>query len=155
MAVSLVPCSKCGRVFDPVAEHCLLDRNTQTYTCSNCLGQGAVPVSRSVFTQPAAPAKKPRSKVGTYLRIGFGALMILCGIDTADGIMIVIGLLLLLWQFWPQVTKLFRKKQAEVQVQRQAEAYQAREANRQKICSHCGAAVTGTVCEYCGMPLDD
>ena len=100
------------------------------------------------------PQKKPRSKTGTYLRIGFGALMIVCGIDTKDGIMIVIGLLLLVWQFWPQIAQLFRKKQEQVVEQRQAVAYEAREANRQKICSHCGATVTGTVCEYCGMPLD-
>ena len=163
MAVNLVSCSRCGRVFDSVAEHCLHDRNTNTYICSNCLGHTAASGSRSVFTpasSPSAPAKKPRSKTGTYLRVIFGILFICTGfscIDDGDDTWItcfVLGIVLLVWQFWPQIVHLFRKKQTEIQAQRQAEALEAREAARYKICSHCGATVAGTVCEYCGMPLD-
>ena len=161
MAASLVTCSQCGRVFDAIAEHCLYDRNTNTYTCCNCLGQSPGPASRSVFTPPVQQTrKKPRSKVGAYLRIIFGILFILAAFDSIhDGdntwlTCLVLGIGLLVWQFWPQLAQLFRKKQAEVEVQRQAAAYEAREATRQKICPHCGANVTGTVCEYCGMPLD-
>lgn len=159
MAVSLVACSKCGRVFDSVAEHCLHDPKTNTYTCANCLGPSAAPGARSYFSAPAAPVtrapvRRPRSKLGSILRIGFGILVLACGIDTSDGIMIVIALLLFLWQFWPQIGRLFKKRQEEVLVQREREAVELREAGRMKICSHCGANVTGTVCEYCGMPLD-
>lgn len=163
MAVSLVSCSKCGRVFDAVAEHCLLDPKTRAYTCANCLGQAASSGSRSVFTPPsapAAPAKKPRSRTGTYLRVIFGILFLCSGFNCiGDGdntwlTCFVLGIGLLAWQFWPQLMQLFRKKQTELQAQRQAEALEAREAARYKICSHCGATVAGTVCEYCGMPLD-
>ena len=164
MAVSLVKCSQCGRVFDPVAEHCLHNRNTNAYTCADCLGQAPPPRSRSVFPAPASPAaspKKPRSRTGSTLRIIFGILFILAAfnsINDGDNVWFtcfVIGAGLLIWQFWPQIRQLLRKKQTEVQVQREAEAHAAREAHRQKICSHCGAVGAGTVCEYCGMPFDE
>ena len=164
MAVNLVSCSRCGRVFDSVAEHCLHDRNTNTYVCADCLGQPAGSGSRSVFTPPPvpqAPARKPRSKAGSYLRIIFGILFICTGyscIDDGDDTWItcfVLGIGLLVWQFWPQIRYLLRKKHKEVQVQREAEAHAAQEAARQKICSHCGAVGVGTVCEYCGMPFDE
>ncbi len=162
MAVSLVKCAECGRVFDPVAEHCLHDRNTNTYTCAKCLGQAVPPRSRSVFTPPPAQENgKPRSKTGSRLRIVFGVLFLLAAFNSiGDGngsffTCFVIGAGLLIWQFWPRIRQLLRKKQTEVRVQRQAEALAAREANRQKICSHCGAVGSGTACEYCGMPFDE
>ena len=161
MAVSLVKCSRCGRVFDPVAEHCLLDQKTHVYTCANCLAPGSAPASRSVFSAPAASAKKPRSKTGSYLRVIFGILFLMAAFNSVnDGDNVwftcfIIGAGLLVWQFWPKLMQLFRKRREEVRVQRETEAHAAREAARQKICPHCGAAGAGTVCAYCGMPFDE
>ena len=180
MAVNLVTCSKCGRVFDSVAEHCLLDRNTGDYTCSNCLSHNAAARSRStyspsaaasrqnVFIPPTARTGKPRSKVGNVLRIVFGILFVLTAFSSIkDGddvwlTCLVIGLGLLIWQFWPQLKALFLRKKTREAMLKQQEEFQAREAERRareaarkKICSHCGATTSGFVCEYCGMPLEE
>ena len=180
MAVNLVTCSRCGRVFDSVAEHCLLDRNTGTYTCSNCLNHNTAARSRSTyspsaaasrqnaFTAPAARTVKPRSKAGNVLRTVFGVLFVLTAISSIkDGddvwlTCLVIGLGLLIWQFWPQLKALILRKKTREAMLKQQEEFQAREAERRaqeaarkKICSHCGATTSGFVCEYCGMPLEE
>lgn len=171
MAVNLVTCSRCGRVFDSVAEHCLLDQKTHTYTCNNCLGHAAAPRSKSAFTpsvSPAAPVSKPRSKTGTTLRIVFGVMFIISAfssISDGDGVWftcLCIGLALLIWQFWPQIKALFLRKKTRAALLKQQEEYQARETERlareaakKKLCPHCGATSTGFTCEYCGMPLEE
>ena len=164
MAGFTVTCGCCGRVFQPKAERCIYDRTGRCYACSQCLDRANI--KTAVF--------KPRGKTGTILRIVFGALFILASfssIGDGDGTWftcLIIGLGLLLWQFWPQVSGLLRQKRNHAEVLRLREEFQAREAEkkareaekrareaeRPKLCSHCGATSKGFTCEYCGMPLE-
>ena len=150
MAGNPVICNNCGRMFDPTAERSVYDQPSHSYICSQCLAQGA----------PASQGKKPRGKVGSVLRIVFGLLFIMAAFsEDSDGAdvtvaCIVIGLALLLWQFWPQLKGLFVKKRETAAARRQAEARQVREAQKKKVCPHCGAPTTGLTCEYCGMAVE-
>ncbi len=159
MADNLVTCKVCGRQFDPTKERNLYDQSDHSYTCTFCLS--GTPAS-------GLPARKPRGKTGTVLRIVFGLLFIMTGFNSmkdGDDIwisMLVVGAILLIWQFWPNIIGLIRgkknreaaRKQAEAVRQRQEEA-RLRELNRKRECPHCGATTSGPVCEYCGMSLED
>ena len=158
MAGVRVICNNCGREFDPTAERSVYDQASQSYICSRCLAR------------PGTQTKtKPRTTRGNALRIVFGVLFILSAITSAadgDGsgtwlTCLVIGLGLLIWQFWPQLKALFMRKQLKEALLKQQQEYDAREAERlarekarRKICPHCGATTAGFTCEYCGMPLD-
>ncbi len=159
MADNLVTCKVCGRRFDPTKERNLYDQGDHSYTCTFCLSGS--PAS-------GLPARKPRGKTGTILRIVFGVMFILAAFGATDEgdstwiTCLVIGAALLIWQFWPSITDLIRgkknreaaRKQAEAVLQRQEEA-RLRELNRKRECPHCGATTSGPVCEYCGMSLED
>ena len=158
MAGFTVTCAGCGRVFSPKSERSFYDRADRCYACSQCVDRAGI--KAAVF--------KPRSKVGTGLRIVFGILFILAAFsgenNEADVTItcLVIGLALLLWQFWPQLWGLVRQKQNHTAILKlredfrvQEEERQAREAARPKLCPHCGATTTGFTCEYCGMSLEN
>ena len=157
MAGFTVTCGTCGRVFSPKAERNLYDRTSRCYVCSQCLSRTSI----------KSAAYKPRGKVGSVLRIGFGALFILTAfssIGDGDGVWLtclIIGLGLLLWQFWPRLWGAVLQKRNHAEVLRLLEEYKsheaertARELSRKWVCSHCGATTSGRVCEYCGMPAE-
>ena len=149
MTVNWVVCRSCGRGFDPTQEQSFFDQAAGNYVCSQCLARGDM-------GQP----KKKRNKVASGIRIALAVLFIWAAFDLLRegsdswSFGLVLGLLLLLWQFWPQLKALTRRKQNQIAVQKQTARKLEREAEKQKVCPHCGAAVTGLVCEYCGMPFD-
>ena len=157
MAGFTVTCAGCGRRFSPNAERSFYDRAGQCYACSQCLDRAGI----------RAAGSKPRTKVGTWLRVGFAALSIFTAfssIEDGDGVWftcLLIGLALLLWQFWPQLRGLLRQKRNHAAMLKLREGFQAqqaedraKEAAKPKLCPHCGATTTGFTCEYCGMPVE-
>ncbi|MBR4691249.1 MAG: hypothetical protein IKP17_00655 [Oscillospiraceae bacterium] len=141
-----IVCAGCGRQVDPAQTPVYYDFNSGKNYCESCHSGGAAPVKRR---RPWASA----------LRIIFGALFVIIGFDfikDGDGstaaFSLVVGLVLLLWQFWPQLKRLVARSRRDAAVRRNDAAAAAREAERVKICPHCGGSGTGKTCPYCGMP---
>ena len=74
----------------------------------------------------------------------------------------VIGLALIAWGIIPFVLEKKEQKKAEEKLaaieekrRLELEAQMKAEAEKPKYCSKCGASTKGSVCEYCGSPLDD
>lgn len=140
-------CAGCGRRADPASTPVYYDFQTGQNYCERCR-----PGS------PAAPAKK-QPLWASILRILFGLSFLAVCVDffregeMSTGLLsAAMGLALLLWQFWPQLKALLSGARRRKRLHQNSEAARVREAERVKVCSHCGGSGTGNTCPYCGMP---
>ena len=112
-----------------------------------------------------------RSVGAAIAKIAVGAIFIAAMFRTSDGeepdratvfVGGVIGLALIVWaiisvekaKIEDKAAKQAKKENAE-RLRITIEAEKKAAAEKPKYCTHCGAATKGTVCEYCGSPLDD
>ena len=143
-----IVCAGCGRQVDPGKIPVYHDFKTGLNFCETC---------RRI---DSAQKGKPRKKWASALRIIFGALFLIVGVDfIKDGDLssaltsIILGGALLVWQFWPQLKWLVTRNRASAAFKRRSEAARTREEERVKVCSSCGGAGTGSTGPYCGMPF--
>ena len=98
-------------------------------------------------------------------KITVGAIFVATACTMEEAMEVAVGLVmgagLIAWGLIPYIVMKKRQKeerQAQLAAQQQAEEIrrQAQEmrSNQPRFCEHCGATTKGTVCEYCGMPLE-
>jgi len=137
-----VVCAGCGRQMNAAQTPVFYDFESGKSLCQAChQGSGRKTIKRR--------------KWASVLRIAFGVLFFMVFFDEIGSdpstafTSLIFGAALLIWQFWPWIKKAFAKSRQQAEVKRAVAA----EAEKVKVCPHCGAPGTGSTCTYCGMPL--
>ena len=145
MPKHIVICKKCGRQFD-ASFGAKYDSKSRRYICPRCYNQKTT----LWFGQ----------KPWAFILKAFGCFMFVLTAfspdKTKDGwfstsvIAMVIALAFLAWLMIPALK--LKKKQADAE--EYAEQIRKDIENTVSVCPHCGATTKGSVCEYCGSPLE-
>ena len=143
----MVICVKCGRQFDAsFGAH--YDSKSRRYTCPRCYH--GKPQTLWFGQKPWA-----------FILKAFGCFMFVLTAFSPDKtkegwfstsvIAMVIALAFLAWLVIP----IIKQKKSQAAEEEYAIEVQKSIDNRISICPHCGAKTKGSVCEYCGSPLDE
>jgi len=137
-----VVCAGCGRQVNAAQTPVYYDFESGKNLCQDCY-------------QGSGRRTGKRRRWASALRIIFGVVFVMVFFDqigtdaTTAFTGLAFGAALLIWQFWPWIKKARNRSRRQAEVKKAAEA----EAEKVKVCPHCGAPGSGSTCTYCGMPL--
>lgn len=143
----MVICKECGRQFDAsFGAH--YDKKSRRYTCPNCF---RAKNNKTIWFGQAPWAFILKAFMCfTFVLTAFSPDKAKEGWFSTSVIAMIIGLAFLAWLIIPAI----KVKKAEADAEAEYHETMKRIDNSVSICPHCGARTKGTVCEYCGSPLE-
>lgn len=145
MPKHIVICKKCGRQFD-ASFGAKYDKKSRRYICHRCYNTNT---TLWLNQKPWALILKAMMSF-TFFLAAFSPDTEKEGWFSTSVIAFLIGLAFLAWILIPFL------KQRRIKAEEKETVEQIRKdiESKVKVCPHCGAHTKGSVCEYCGSPLE-
>lgn len=149
-----VICQQCGKRFNANNGY-YYNKKSKRYVCKSCgkLMDGDKREARTGMRQ---------SYLSMIAKIVIGLLIIVIATQPKNTdspvayflFFFAIGAAVIAWGLVPFILARRRKKAMFTIRLQEEEAEEKQPDNLQKVCSNCGALVSGNYCEHCGSPLD-
>ena len=145
MPKHIVTCKKCGRQFD-ASFGAKYDSKSRRYTCPNCYKTKTT----LWFGQKPWALILKALMCFTFVLTAFSPDKTKEGWFSTSVIAMVIGLAFLACILIP----VLKQRRSNAEEEAAVEQIRKEAENKVKVCPHCGARTKGSVCEYCGSPLE-
>lgn len=163
------PCPSCNRSVNVSKEGGFTDINTQAFLCRPCFSQklAAGTLDPDIYVQVQPKIRRPLI-ITALLKILMQIVFLQVGFESGDSVELVISLvftgIFLFWTVSPFLLWIDARKKEEsyqawlIDVKKKYHSSRTKSAPAKpqgpRECPNCGAITHGTVCEYCGFPLE-